>query len=120
MTAAGHSHFFVVAHAGEKGHTEHPHAHAMVFTDRKLIREDLGDLREVGDIQAKVMELKFGHDRHLKEELWKAQRQEAFTTWLEARREVSSQGVEDGGGPRREDREQDRAKKQQASFGMEM
>lgn len=120
LMAAGHTQFFVVAHAGEKGHTGHPHAHAMVFTDRKLTRDDFKDLREYGDVQAKVMELKFGHDRHMKEELWKVQRQEAFTRWLEAKREVSSQGVEDGGGPRKEDREKENTKKQQASFGMEM
>ncbi|GHF60794.1 hypothetical protein HNQ07_004285 [Deinococcus metalli] len=120
LTAAGYTHFFVVAHAGEKGHTEHPHAHAMVFTDGKLTRDDFKDLREFGDVQAKVMEMRFDHDRHMKEELWKAQRQEAFTKWLEAKREVSSQGVEDGGGSRKEDREKENTKKQQASFGMEM
>lgn len=120
LKAAGHTQFFVVAHAGEKGHTEHPHAHAMVFTDRKLTRDDFKDLREYGDVQAKVMELKFGHDRHMKEELWKAQRQEAFASWLEAKRGVSSQGVEDGGDARKEDREKETDRKQQASFGMEM
>ncbi len=115
LVTAGYTRFMVVSHAGDKGHTEHPHAHALVFTERRLTRNDFRDLRECGDVQAKVMELRLGHDRHIKEELWKAQRQEAFAQWVEARREVSSQGVEDSGGARKEDREGETVRKQVSS-----
>lgn len=119
LAAAGYERFLVVSHAGEKGHTAHPHAHALVFTSEKMTRDDFRHLRVCGDVQAKVLEMRLGHDRHMKEALWRMQ-QEQSARAVEAKREVSSQGVEDSGNTRKEERAEATTRRREAQLDMEM
>lgn len=51
LESAGFNKYIAVAHAGETGHTKHPHLHAIVFTDEKLTREDFTRMRLIGDFE---------------------------------------------------------------------
>ena len=94
----GYDNHIVIAHAGDKGHTPHPHAHALVFVDTRLDRVDFQQLREFGDVKAREMEMRLHHDRHMGQYEWKAQKEDEFRQWREDREQkvqMKSDGVED-------------------------
>lgn len=41
--------YMLVVHAGQQGHTEHPHAHVLIPTSQRFTVEAIGQLRAVGD-----------------------------------------------------------------------
>lgn len=119
----GCENFVVVAHAGEKGHTNHPHAHVLVFTDARLERGDFQQLREYGDTQAKEIAMRLNHDRHMGQHEWKAQKEDEFAQWRAARdqaAQIKSDGVEDLSAQGKKDRQHRHDKEAGKSFGMEM
>lgn len=98
LKKAGYENFIVVSHAGEKGHTKHPHAHVMVFTDARLERTDFQRLRDYGDIQAKEIQMRLTHDKHMGGMDWKTQKEDEFKQWKaerETKQQIKSDGVED-------------------------
>lgn len=119
----GYQDFVVVAHAGEKGHTNHPHAHVLVFTDARLERADFQRLREYGDTQAKEIAMRLNHDRHMGQHEWKAQKEDEFAQWKAARdlkTSIKSDGVDDLSAQAKKDRQAKQDKEAGKSFGMEM
>lgn len=94
----GYTDFLIVAHAGEKGHTAHPHAHVLVFTDARLERTDFQRLRDFGDVQAKEIEMRLRFDRHMDMGLWKEMKDDEFKQWKlsrDLRAQVKSDGIDD-------------------------
>lgn len=67
LNAQGIGRYYLGIHAGERGHTEHPHAHVVLMTDVRLERSDFYDLRQSGDQEQQF------HRRlqHSLEEVWK-------------------------------------------------
>ena len=43
--------YHLVIHAGDRGHTEHPHAHILVRSDVRFGREDFFNMRKTGDAE---------------------------------------------------------------------
>lgn len=119
----GYENHVVISHAGGAGHTAHPHAHALVFTDARLERGDFQRLREFGDVQAKECEMRLRHDRHMDQQQWREQKEDEFRQWRMGRdrgMQIKSDGVDDLSAQERRDR-QARAEKQVSSqIGMEM
>lgn len=119
----GYQNFVVVSHAGEKGHTGHPHAHVLLFTDARLERSDFQRLREYGDTKAKEIGMRLNHDRHMGQQEWKEQKEDEFKQWKVARdrgTQIKSDGVEDLSAQSKKDRQPRQEKETGKSFGMEM
>lgn len=119
----GYENFVVVPHAGEKGHTQHPHAHALVFTDARLERADFQRLRDFGEVQAKEIEMRLRYDRHMDQQEWKAQKEDEFRQWKVGRdlkAQIKSEGVDDLSQKERRERQAKQEKQVSNQFGMEM
>lgn len=119
----GYGHHVVVSHAGGAGHTAHPHAHALVFTDARLERLDFQRLREFGDVQAKEFEMRLRHDRHMDQQQWRAQLEDEFRQWKnnrEARSQIKSDGVDDVAQNVRRDRQAQQDRQVAQHTDMEM
>ncbi|CAM3306360.1 Relaxase/mobilization nuclease domain-containing protein [Deinococcus saxicola] len=119
----GYDNHVVVSHAGGAGHTAHPHAHALVFTDARLERLDFQQLREFGDVQAKEFEMRLRHDRHMDHQQWRAQLEDELGQWRLGRDrglQIKSDGVDDLSQQERRDRQTKADKQVSSQVGMEM
>lgn len=47
--------YAVVVHAGEQGHTDHPHVHVLIPSDERLTVQKLHDLRATGDAEKELL-----------------------------------------------------------------
>ncbi|PNY79349.1 hypothetical protein [Deinococcus koreensis] len=54
LHAQGIDRFYLVVHAGDQGHTTHPHAHVIVRTDVRFGREEFFRMRQSGDVQQRL------------------------------------------------------------------
>lgn len=48
----GYEKYYIVVHAGEQGHTEHPHAHVFILTDERMTRDDFINMKRTGDYES--------------------------------------------------------------------
>lgn len=119
----GHENCVVVSHAGDKGHTAHPHAHVMVFTEARLERPDFQRLREFGEVQAKEMEMRLRYDRHMDQQQWREQKEDELGQWKISRdqkNQIKSEGVDDRSQKERRDKQHRQEKQVSRPFGLEM
>lgn len=119
----GYDNHVVISHAGGAGHTAHPHAHALVFTDARLERLDFQRLREFGDVQAKEFEMRLRYDRHMDQQQWREQKEDELGRWKLGRDrglQIKSDGVDDLSQQERRDRQTKAEKQMSNQTGMEM
>lgn len=67
LQSQGISKYYMVIHAGEKGHTSNPHAHIIIPTDSKFEREHFFNIRKSGDLEQQFHRQLF----RIVEEEWK-------------------------------------------------
>lgn len=123
LRKAGFESFVVFSHAGEQGHTAHPHAHALVFTDQRLERSDFQRLREFGETQAKEIEMRLTHDRHMDGAQWRSQKEAEYQEWKvqrALRTQVKSEGVEEAAAAHRKGRERQQDQQVNPQLDLEM
>lgn len=70
LREVGHDRYMIFVHAGEKGHTDNPHAHVLLLRNDRLTREDFASLRARGDGFAAVMEAAYAHHPHMSWDRW--------------------------------------------------
>ena len=119
----GYDTYIVISHAGDKGHTQHPHAHVLVFTDARLGRPDFQTLRDFGDVQAKEIEMRLRFDRHMEQYQWREQKEDEFKQWKvnrELKTQIKSEGVDDLAQKEKRDRHTRQEKQISTQQGMEM
>lgn len=65
LREAGHDRYMLFVHAGQQGHTNNPHVHALVLTHTRLERHDFAALRQTGDEVADHVELAHRYVPHM-------------------------------------------------------
>lgn len=92
LQAQGLDKYYMVVHAGEQGHTSHPHAHVIVRTDARLGKEDFFNMRRAGDVEQRFDRRLF----RLLEEDWKQKSTEKSASSGGGLREVDADEEERG------------------------
>ncbi|MBB5235974.1 hypothetical protein [Deinococcus budaensis] len=107
LRECGHDCYLLFAHAGAKGHTPHPHVHAVVFTNAKLDVQDFRALRAKGDDIAWQARHELRLDHHMGPGDWAMRGRATVEDRLGVKKGVHSGGVEtpEGGDRKRQQKE---------------
>lgn len=94
LRECGYDRYLLFAHAGQKGHTSHPHVHAVIFTNAKLDVYDFRALRAKGDELAWQARHELRVDHHVQPGEWELRGKASVEDRLGVKKAVHSGGVD--------------------------